>query len=474
MAKRKSEAVRTPVKTNSSSITIKDLIAANVPVIVTDTIFENRIHRVIYLILRDYQNVFARTGIYQDVMRFAPATFLEYFESVTRIMLLSLYRTTWAELRISVGRLSAGKVTAMLHDLVLPDYVLALIYPVLQPIMLGNNVLIPGPNCQRCIPRTHRDTITIYGGKLNGYDPIAADFGAYIRAGTKFGYTRLFTGVKTHLTTIQLEEPTLTVWPVMFCKVPIPTNEQGEEITRELLPKEIYKKPLSLMSAENIGKPIVETMDFVTWNAEFEVLKKTLVPGLGSLRGATRSWYFPNCHAGRDPNSFMYHYSIVARVDISSPCCMEALERKDAKFEQSINSSIAAHANNVYCRPKFLNTYALFESLFARREHFGRVTINEAYIEESRLYDQMISEMFDFWDKEVFPTIQDSFVFEFPKPIVSKDFMSVGKFTLSAHTIATVTVKMKLPKKQSKAVNVINFHQAVEEPAEQVTPSGIG
>jgi len=471
---KKKRAVRPPAKADSSTLTLNELYKANVPLVISDEIFESRLKRAMYLILSDYQNVFLRTGIYQDTIRFSPSTFLEYFEGVTRIMLLSLYRSTWDDLHLDVGRLSTGKISAMLRDLVLPDYVLSLIYPLLQPIMIGNSVLIPGPNCYVRAPRSNREDTTLFGAKLNNYNPTAADYGAYIRVGAKFGFTNLFVGVKTPLATVQLEKPTITTWPILFKYVKTKLDNKGLPIRTPVPSLYSFEKPITFQEAERAVDPTITEFQYEAWNAEFTTLKNDLLAGADDFSKETYSWYFPNCHANRDPHSYAYCYSILARVEITSECNMRALTRQNVGFHNAEFSSIGILTNRTYSRSNYLNAYAIFESIYARREQYGRVTINETCLNEARMFDFMVSEMLNFWNMDVYPTIQDSFVFEFPRPILGGEFATVGTFTVPAHTMSEITVKTQLPKKTTKAAKQTNVSQNTEEPAEPIAPDGIG
>jgi len=201
-----------------------------------------------------------------------------------------------------------------------------------------------------------------------------------------------------------------------------------------------------------------------------------------SFGRSSRVWYLPACQLERDYSSFSYIYAIMGRVEFTSSCNMGAMYRKDVNFELALASSLGLLADNVFSRTGCLDAPALFHQLYTLKEFSNRATINEVCLEESDVYDGMLSIMSDNWKNELLTSFPDPYVFKFPNPVFGNELMSFSKPNVTATPDSIKKAAPKQPPqpkgKGKKTVNdkrkVTNVHQAVEKIPAPVVTEGIG
>jgi len=429
---------------------------AGIPVILADDLFTSRVNRLRRVIASDMMETFNRSGILQTNIFFEPRTLEEYLCSCYQLMVCTMYCDFWSTIGIRTNGLTKSKLSIIAASVSMPEYVFSMIYPLLQPIVVGNSVYIPSPSAFWCESFTAEDSLTVFGGRLGPYNELAERFGMYFRVNLLNAFKTQFVGAKITLSNLA-PETYLTVWPVRFKRIKRKYTDD-----KKLVPLTPVTK-LDKYSPRRPSEEYPENDRFTTMTpSEFVEAYEEIISALPDVSyDTTDVWWIPNCHMKLGRDSVAFQLALISYIEISTPCDMNAPRKRDIGLHLSEYSNLSRYENNVYCIHDSYYLPEIFQSIYDMRCKYGRVD-NPFGVFFSRVPTNIQTYMASNWKDSIFPSLGQATVFEFPSPFAPDLQLYNGIFRVSVHK----NMKQSAPPKAAKAETTTNTHMGTSAPAD--------
>lgn len=438
-----------------------DAFHAGVPIILADELFESRINRIRKIIANDVIQIFNRAGILQPNVFYDPVMLEEFLYSSYRLLLNLIYIDNWQILGVRVQGLTRSKLSILAASVSIPEYIFTMIYPLLQPIVVGTAVYIPSPAALLGVSLTHENSLTVFGGRLGPYNELAERFGMYFRVNLLNNFESQFVGAKIALSSVEFD-CYLTVWPIRFVpaeKLPVDEKYPNIVLHKNVARLPAYtgyklKEPVRPMNCIREPTPQLEFLN------AFVEMKDALPDVTYEL---TDTWFIPNCHMKLGRDSIPFQLALVSYIEVTTAVNMNAPSKRLMHLNLAEFSSLCAFEENIFCIHDLYHPMELFQSIFDMRCRYGRVD-NPFGTQFHCVPTNINTFMATNWKNSVFPLLAESTVYEFPSPFAPDMQLYNGIFRVSLHA----KILTSRPNKGSKAKTetITNTHQSVVKVAD--------
>lgn len=169
------------------------------------------------LALIDLRECMASTGILQTQSFYPPEVYVEYVDSIFRVVWLTLYRDYLETIGLN-QTLSHGRLVAITSKMSMPNRVYELAIHTLSPVILKTEIFIPSIELLKCRSYDNLTSKTfLFGSTLGTIDPLAARYGITLRTGFLHLMKNL-PGAMTFVTPLKSSEVYFVLRTVLFRK----------------------------------------------------------------------------------------------------------------------------------------------------------------------------------------------------------------------------------------------------------------
>lgn len=200
---------------------------SNLNIFITNRLFGPAIEKAKRLALQDLRECVATTGIIQTRQFVPPEAWLEFIDSIFRVVWFCLYRD-YLEYEGLNESMSFGKLSGITSKCVVPSRILDLAIHVLSPVIFKTEIFIPSPELVPCIQFENLSEIApVFSVALGPCDPLALRYGVNLRVGM-INVVKNLPGAMSSLTPFKVDE----VFPVLRCILfrDKEMDDEGEEV----------------------------------------------------------------------------------------------------------------------------------------------------------------------------------------------------------------------------------------------------
>jgi len=462
---------------------LSNLLHLDTTIIVDDDLFEPRLKRMMSIVTRDLRHLFERMNIFQNELHFHPEALIEYYVAAVRLMLLNIYESTWHALGVRVAALTPSKVKAMTTDIVIPEYIVTLFLPLLQPIIYGHAIFIPTPICFFQQLKTLQTDLTIFGGNLGPLDELAENFGIFIRINVRDTFKRRITGAKIILSTIDYI-PKVTVWATRFYSPHEYTDEEREALLRAHNSRAAARSPAGILATlddipdrasipdkpalpsnifENC-KPVIPHREPRTTRISalsFSEAIETLADSSSydDLSLIESTMWIPNPIYRLNRDELPYSLALLMHVSIETMVDMGVYTRKEFSDElrDADISYFGSLQNRIFGQNNFLSTYSIHESIHDRMRIYGFIQSTIETI--GQCSTRLLSYMAMNWNESTYPQLTHDSIFTVPSPLNARDSFYNGVFHITPFGIERY---INFSQKNANTFVTTNVHQNIQ------------